>query len=91
MVSTFDGTFTAGPWIDLCLPDGNANIFMNGTRREINLNSNAFSPASSGGISLNCNPLALACNGMERLANTLSHVLHIHSLTLGAHAQRGLW
>ena len=35
MVSTLEGTLTAGPWIDLCLPDGNATIFMKGTRRQI--------------------------------------------------------
>ena len=79
IVSTFDGTFTAGPWIDLCLPDGRATIFMNGTRRVINLNSNGFRPDSSGGISDNCNPLAFACSGREPLDNALSQVLQIHS------------
>ena len=49
MVSTFDGTFTAGPWINLCLPDGSATIFMKGTRREISLCSNVLRPQSSGG------------------------------------------
>ena len=37
MVSTLEGTLTAGPWIDLCLPDGNATIFMKGTRRQTSL------------------------------------------------------
>ena len=54
-------------------------MVMLGTRRDMNLNSNAFRPESSGGTPHNCNPLALACNGMEPLTKDLSHVLHIHS------------
>ena len=38
MVSTFDGTFTAGPWIDLCLPDGNATIAHVGKSTSIPMN-----------------------------------------------------
>ena len=46
---------------------------MNGTRREINLNSSAFRPESSGGIlSHNCKLLAFACSGMEPLTKDLS-------------------
>ena len=61
MLSSFDGTLTAGPCIHRCLPDGNATIFMNGTRRDI---SNTFRLESSGGIGCKCKPLPLACNGM---------------------------
>ena len=64
MVSTSNGTLTAGPCMDRCLPDGNATIFIKGTRKDINLNSSKFRLESSGGIGLNCKPLALACNGM---------------------------
>ena len=63
MVSTFEGTLTAGPCTDRCLPLGSATIVMKGTRKQINLNSNAFRPERSGGSSHNYNPLALACNG----------------------------
>ena len=73
MVSTFDGTFTAGPCIDRCLPEGNATIFIKGTRREINLSSNAFRSDSSGGTLHNCNPLALACSGIT-LPSMLCHM-----------------
>ena len=62
-MATFDGKFTAGPWIDHCLPDGHTTIFTNCTRREINIHSIAFRPESSGGISQNCKPLlAVAWN-----------------------------
>ena len=47
---------------------------------EISLNSNALRLESSGGIGCNCNPLALACNGMLPLVNALSQVLHTHCL-----------
>ena len=48
MVSTFDGTLTAGPCIERCLLEGSATIFIKGRRRQINRNSSGFRPDSSG-------------------------------------------
>ena len=63
----------------LCLPDGKATIFINGTRKDINRNSSKFRLESSSGIGLSCKPLALACNGILPLVSAL-HVLHTHCL-----------
>ena len=41
-LSSLEGTFTAESWVLLCLPDGNATIFMNGTLSAISLNFKAF-------------------------------------------------
>ena len=46
MVLTLEGTLMAGPWIDLCLPHGNATIFMKGKR---SLSFNGLRPDSSDG------------------------------------------
>ena len=83
MVSTLEGTLTAGPWIDFCFPAGNATIFIKGTRRQFNLSSSTFNLESSEGISQSFNPLALACTGMDPLTRVLSQVLHTHSLSSG--------
>ena len=80
IVSTLEGTLTAGPWIDHCLPDGNATIFIKGTRLPINLSLSAFRSDSSGGTLHNCIPFALACTGITQRFNALPHVIHTHSL-----------
>ena len=80
MLSSLDGTLTAGPCMHLCLPEGKATIFMKGTRSDINLSSSAFKLESSVGIVHNCKPLALACTGRLPLDNAPSHVLHTHCL-----------
>ena len=36
-LSSLEGTFTAGPWIHLCLSDGRATIFIKGTCNDNNL------------------------------------------------------
>ena len=75
MLSSLEGTFTAGPWIHLCLPEGRATIFMKSTRKDIRLISNAFRHDSSGGTLDNLRPLAMACAGM------LSAALHVQQDT----------
>ena len=80
MLSSLDGTLTAGPCIQRCLPEGNATIFMKGTRNDINLSSRAFKLERSVGIVHNRKPLALAWTGMLPLDNAPSHVLHTHCL-----------
>ena len=80
IVSTFDGTFTAGPCMHLCLPEGKATIFMNGTCKDINRSSSKFKPESRLGIGHSCNQLALACNGMLPLFNAALQVLQTHCL-----------
>ncbi len=63
-LSNLDGTFTAGPWIHLCFPDGRATIFIKGKRNDINLTSNGFRHESSCGIRFRLRPLATACVGI---------------------------
>ena len=41
-LSSLDGTLTVGPWIQRCFPEGRVTIFMNGTRSEMSLVSNAL-------------------------------------------------
>ena len=79
-LSSLEGTFTAGPCIHLCLPNGRATIFMKGTRKDISLISNAFRHDSSGGTLDNLRPLATACVGMLPRISAALQVLQIHTI-----------
>lgn len=80
MLSRFESTFTAGPCMHRCLPEDNATIFINGTHKDINLNSRLFRHESSVGIESSCIQLALAYAGMLPRYNARSHVLHVQRL-----------
>ena len=77
ILSSLEGTFTAGPCIQHCLPDGNTTIFIDGTSKDINHISRRFKHDSSGGISLKFKPLALAWIGILPRNKVPSHVLQI--------------
>lgn len=78
-LSSLVGTLTAGPWIHRCLPEGKATsfIYINGTHKDISLNSKALRQASSGGIWLNLKPLpkALHVVQIQYLPSKLLHML----------------
>ena len=75
------GILTAGPWIDLCLPLGRTTINFSWRANIVkSVLVRMHWDYSSDGISGNCKPLALACNGITPRFNALSQVIQTYSL-----------